>query len=744
MKCKFSIKKAKHKRLIVDCAECDKKGTLDDPNCRSHILNWLKRNRVDEVQFVKKDYSELYTKDHIDMFIEVIEMVRWLEENKVWESIKCELKEDEERFKGFVRDHLIPEFYSNPFKAYDILDAMIMQYKMQLEEIEKNPKRFKVRGRKDKMHETALVSYLKCLELIKSDVMKSRLMKYNVEGTIKEYIKPIIQPTFIKSYVDSALPKDSEIINMYNVAGADVRIYQHGGDKIYFVNPPELWMYPDQVSLLTKLNDNLSKQHSLEVIDPNDAREYFKRIGNENLPKIAIGASKEEIDKLSEVFTRYSAGYGLLEIFFRDKYILDIYIDSPPGSTPVYVNHEKYGNCITNIYLMPDDLDRLSSKFRAISKRPFDEANPILDMDLKDVGIRVAGLREPSTFDGQAYAFRKHREMPWTLPKMVQKGMLSAKAAALMSFLVQGQCAMLLTGARGSGKTSLLSATLAEIDQGDRIILMEDTAEIPAKSLKENGWKIEHLKNQSVISHKRGYEIAPEENLRTALRLGESVLVLGEVRGPEARVLFEAMRVGAAGNAVLGTIHGSSPYDTWDRVTNDLGVPPTSFKAIDVIVSLRYREGDSDKHKVRRVMEITEVRKKWVSNPDTEGAFFDLMKFNEYSGKEEFKISDSEVVSSICRRKGITVEQFEQLLSVKEKIILDLLRHSDDFEDLLELNHIKHANKEYRDIYSKKDIIEMYPKFHKWLTAYVKKLVEKDDEEKTKDLSRQSPESPGA
>ena len=244
---------------------------------------------------------------------------------------------------------------------------------------------------------------------------------------------------------------------------------------------------------------------------------------------------------------------------------------------------------------------------------------------------------------------------------------------------------------------------------------------MPSKTLKEKGWKIEHLKNQSAISSRKGYELPPEDNLRAALRLGESVLVLGEVRGTEAKVLFEAMRVGAAGNSVLGTIHGSTPYDTWDRVTHDLGVPATSFKAVDVIVCLRYREIGADLGKARRVMQVTEVGKKWNENPEREGAFRDIMRFNEHTNKEEFFYNESDVIQTICRRKGISMEELEQILSVKEKLINDMVRSSQVVEEIIEADHVKEANNRYRILYFGKGLKELYPLWSKWFSEYLEK-----------------------
>ena len=122
-------------------------------------------------------------------------------------------------------------------------------------------------------------------------------------------------------------------------------------------------------------------------------------------------------------------------------------------------------------------------------------------------------------------------------------------------------------------------------------------------------------------------EMPADEALRTALRLGDSALIVGEVRSLEAKALYEAMRIGALSNVVAGTIHGESAYGVFDRVVNDLGVPKTSFKATDIIPICKSLRSADGLHRFRRMTEITEVRKKWEKNPDREGGFVNLMEY---------------------------------------------------------------------------------------------------------------------
>jgi hypothetical protein len=119
-----------------------------------------------------------------------------------------------------------------------------------------------------------------------------------------------------------------------------------------------------------------------------------------------------------------------------------------------------------------------------------------------------------------------------------------------------------------------------------------------------------------------------DDAIRTSLRLGDSALVIGEVRSEEAQALYEAMRVGAVANFVGGTIHGEDAYSVFDRVVNDLNVPRTSFKATDIVVQVNKIKSPDGMDTYRRVTGITEVRKEWTDDPMEENAFVDLMRYD--------------------------------------------------------------------------------------------------------------------
>jgi type IV secretory pathway ATPase VirB11/archaellum biosynthesis ATPase len=379
--------------------------------------------------------------------------------------------------------------------------------------------------------------------------------------------------------------------------------------------------------------------------------------------------SQEVVRCLAAHLARFTAGLGLLEALLADSRVQDIYVDAPVGRTPVHICHRDHEECLTNIFLTPDDAESLISRFRAISGRPFSEADPVLDLNLMDV--RIAAIGRPLSPAGLAFALRRHKPTPWTLPQFIRAKFLTPYAAGLLSLLVDAQTSILLTGTRGAGKTSLLGALMFELLPKFRIITIEDTQELQVEQLRRLGYKIQALQVQPVISGADA-ELRAEDALRAALRLGESVLVIGEVRGLEARTLYEAMRVGAAGNSVMGTIHGATARDVFERVVYDLGVTPNSFKATDAIVVAAPVRLRGSAARTRRLVQITEVKKGWRRDPVAEDGFENLMYYDctgdEIIPTKALQGRRSELIVGIAKKWGTTPPEIMRNLELRAKI----------------------------------------------------------------------------
>lgn len=366
---------------------------------------------------------------------------------------------------------------------------------------------------------------------------------------------------------------------------------------------------------------------------------YFLRIPETNVTFADLWKIHEELEKFhkteqttNEYIKRWYLQYGILEHLLFDENILEININPPADKTAIRIVHSKYDECISNIYPTEDFLNYLATRLKITTGRPLNKAQPQLDGEImiENQKGRVAAIISPFSILGAAYSIRKHRELPWTFPLFISVGEINSWYAGLMSFAITHGRAFLIAGPRGSGKSAMLGSALLEILPKYRILTIEDTQELPIEAYKTLGYDLLPLKVRSALL-KEGMEIPYEMGLRTSLRLGDSCLIVGEVRSQEAKVLYEAMRVGAMSNVVAGTIHADNPYGVFDRVVNDLGVPRGSFKVTDLIIIINQIKSPTGLHRVRRVMSVTEVLKEWEQEPK----FNELLVYNPQTDQLE-------------------------------------------------------------------------------------------------------------
>lgn len=607
----------------------------------------------------------------------------------------------------------------------------------------------------DTTHPNCKKTTIKLLETIKDELEKSDLIqraKPYLAGHIvgdrkiyRHFFIPQIRPNFMYTRLMAEPPLMGEELESYTVGeDTDVTIYKlpEKARLLYHINPPEFKLSEDEYVLLDETRDILLKYKPKEeeFIDPQRMRDVFFNISKDLLTKIAedkkISLNYDRLQKLSKILVRLTVGVGLVEVMLKDARIEDIYLNAPVGTTPLYLKHADYGECETNVFPNPREVDTWATRFRMISSRPLDEANPVLDFDLElpEVKTRIATVQTPLSPKGVSIAFRRHRERPFTLPLLIKFKALTPYAAGLLSFLVDGNRSFLIAGTRGSGKTSLLSAMMVEIMRKFRVITVEDTLELPTDYLRRIGYNILPIKVRSAISGETS-EFSADKGLRTTLRLGDSSLVIGEVRSEEAKALYEAMRVGALANVVMGTIHGDSPYGVFDRVVNDLGVPKTSFKATDIVIIANKIKTPDQLSEIRRITSITEVRKHWENDPMLEKGFLDLMVYDAVKDmllpSKELLEGDSDVVKSIAINVKDWIGNWDavldniQLRADSKKLLVDYAQKIKN-DEILEADFVVDFNDAFHMIYSqlKLDYGKINPsRFLRELEDWIKQKV---------------------
>jgi type IV secretory pathway ATPase VirB11/archaellum biosynthesis ATPase len=746
------------KHLIFSCKDCVYSASLaNDAHCRFHILTILQKAEADLVVLADV-YERVYDEEKSKQLKEIADLIGYFRSRTLWtRSFLGDLKEEPETALGPRHDEIMKITYEllsfDPVKAYlRCLSALKREMQKQ-----------KSGGSFSKIYIQTLQDIKQAFERVSFiEDVKQYLVKLEKIPETNELYRHFFEAEVKPSFIGSRLMFEHEIENFelldeYPVGKSTVQIFNHPNKiaKLYFINPPEYSLSPQKYFLLSKTKEVVSGYTPGQggLSDIGSSRSYFNRVYQATIRDLAkqyqIKMEPEEVEELAEVVSRYTVGYGILELLLGDRKITDVFLDSPIGGKPIYITHAEFGQCLTNILYTETEAEGFVSKLRAMSGRPFDEAHPVLDFDLPGQETRVASIGKPLSPDGLAFAFRLHKTTPWTLEQFIDNKFISPLASGLLSFFIDAKVTMLVTGSRGAGKTSLLSSLMLELLQDARVIVQEDTLELPVPYLKQIGYNVQRLKTRSPIGISEGStEVSPEEALRTALRLGDSALILGEVRSQEAKVLYEAMRVGAAGNTVLGTIHADSAYSVWDRVVNDLNVPTTSFKATDLVVVARPIRFSGSLKSNRRCTQITEVKKHWTKDPEKEGGLLDLMLYDARSDSLELledNLKESELFEKIRRISGLSLKQIwnEIRMIANAKLHLVELKNRHDIPELLEAEYTSQAHTKLslmKDIQIQEDGKPDYDSLLENWKEWIEKNLVKSVLEKRKLRNEEQPE----
>ncbi len=732
----------------------------DDQLCMAKTCEILISNpSITKVIFSQKhDYE--YDYDQVKLLHEVARLYKQLVKQKdlfsfqAMNEVTGKNKHDLSRRYTEVHNLIMNYLVKDPIGCYVELTRILRKERIELEkEVDEE-----LAIAREKY--TELIDYLKQglenTSLIQ--ITKPYLAGYKVgdREIYRKVFSPSIKPDFMFTKIMATYPKDAEEIMNYNIGDTEVVIFKlpDNVQYLYHVTPPEFKLSEEKYELLDMARKIMSEHQPEEqdFVNPERMREIFYNVGSDLLEELAnyrrVKITQDELEELTQILIRYTVGFGLIEILLRDEKVQDITVNSPTGLSPIFLVHSDYDDCKTNIIPSISDVDSWASKLRLLSGRPLDEANPVLDTDIEIPGVanaRVGVISKPLNPTGLAYAFRRHRDKPWTLPLFVKNNMMSALGAGLMSFIIDGNRTLLVAGTRSAGKSSLLGSLMVEIMRKYRIITIEDTLELPSSSLRNLGYNIQSMKVASSLS-KGTSELPADEGIRTTLRLGDSALIIGEVRSTEARALYEAMRVGALANVVAGTIHGDSPYGVYDRVVNDLDVPKTSFKATDIIVVANPIKSADGLHKWRRVTQISEVRKDWENDPLLEKGFVDLMKYNSKTDSlepsEDLLNGDSEILKAIAGNVKDWAGNWNAvwdnvMLRAKMKETLVETSDKENDPDLLEAPFVISANDQFHKISDKVknntgtlDSKKIFFEWHEWLKKEVKRIKQEKESHK--------------
>ncbi len=338
----------------------------------------------------------------------------------------------------------------------------------------------------------------------------------------------------------------------------------------------------------------------LAKLDPDAAREEIRDIVSEIVAIKNVVMSIAEQEELLEDICNDVLGYGPLEPLLARDEIADIMVN---GANTTYIEIAGKVEASSIRFASNSQLMNICQRIVSQVGRRVDESSPICDARLPD-GSRVNVIAPPLAIDGPTLTIRKFKRDRLTLDQLVKYGSITPEGRTLLAIVGRVRCNVIISGGTGSGKTTLLNCLTAFIDEDERIITCEDSAELQLQQP-----HVVRLETRPPNLEGEG-EVTMRDLVKNCLRMRPDRIIVGEVRGPEAFDLLQAMNTGHDGS--MGTLHSNSPRECISRLESMIlmggfNLPAKSIRemivsSVDIIIQAqRLRDGS------RKIIQVTEV-----------------------------------------------------------------------------------------------------------------------------------------
>jgi pilus assembly protein CpaF len=367
--------------------------------------------------------------------------------------------------------------------------------------------------------------------------------------------------------------------------------------------------------LKVELHQRLIELINLQALETMSRLQIEAEIGEivaEELIKQNEALNQNERKQLVSDILDELLGLGPLEPLLKDPTITDILVN---GYHHVFV--ERFGVLEPTSVRFKDEkhLLRIIQKIVSAVGRRIDESSPMVDARLAD-GSRVNAVVPPLALDGCHLSIRKFARTPISMDRLIDIGSIPAKVAEVLKAIVRARLNVLISGGTGSGKTTLLNAMSAFIDGRERIVTIEDSAELQLQQV-----HVVRLETRPPNMEGKG-EVTPRDLVRNALRMRPDRMIVGEVRGGEAFDMLQAMNTGHEGS--MTTVHANSTRDSLSRVEQMIGM-----SGVDIPARSARGQIASAIHVVIQVARLPDGRRKLVSIAEITGMEGDVVKMQE-------------------------------------------------------------------------------------------------------------------
>ena len=365
-------------------------------------------------------------------------------------------------------------------------------------------------------------------------------------------------------------------------------------DAIVLTAPPE------SIAELRQLCLAQLEPSTVALLSPERLQREVERLIGDLATQRRVQLNGKEQRALAVDLVHDMIGLGPLEVLLEDQTINDIMINGP---NRIFI--ERFGKVVQSNVVFRDTahLCNICQRIAVAVGRRVDESSPMVDARLKD-GSRVNIVFPPLALDGPYVSIRKFSKKSIDFARLVEFGALTKQVAALLELASKIRLNIIISGGTGSGKTTLMNALSRLIDPGERVLTVEDAAELQLQQP-----HVVRLETRPASLEGRG-EINQRDLVRNALRMRPDRIIIGEVRAGEAFDMLQAMNTGHDGS--MSTIHANTTRDALTRVENmvqmgNMGLPSRAIRqqiagAVNLIIQVeRHRDGG------RRITQVTEV-----------------------------------------------------------------------------------------------------------------------------------------
>jgi len=430
---------------------------------------------------------------------------------------------------------------------------------------------------------------------------------------------------------------------------------------IYNLIEPEL--NEEEKKIFEKISKTLIEMVEIgfsEIKEEKRAIEYVKQHVDKIIKNLGLKLSTSSYLKIMYYIYRDFIGYNEIHVILNDPYIEDISCDGI--NVPIYVIHRKYGSLKTNVVFSDaEKLRKFIVKLAERCGRYVSYAEPILDASLPD-GSRVAAtIAEDVATRGGTFTIRKFTEKPFSPIEQIELKTANEEIMAYIWYLLEHRASMLVVGGTATGKTSFLNSICMFIKPEAKIVSIEDTREL---RLTHEHWVPGLARPGFGIPLPTGEKygsVSLFDLLKEAFRQNPDYVIVGEVRGQEAYVLFQGI---ASGHASLSTFHAGSASDVVKRlISPPIELPPVLLEGLDAVIVMTFAKEKGGA--ARRVKEIEEI-----AGVDDKGNVKTITIYRWNPVIDDFeKVNESIRLKRIANYLGITYEKVLEDIEKKKKFL---------------------------------------------------------------------------